>query len=308
MKRRACDMDQSELRVKAELGDRQAQYHLGKLIQDAAYANDAIYETSLKEAFKLYRMSALQSFAPAQLELGRMYILGEGVKGDKDKGIEWLKKAAAQGSTESEFEIADAIELEDVEQSRSEEIFECYKRAAEHGHVDAQHKLGECYELGRGIPVNDAEAFCWYLRAAELGSWDGMFDVGRCYVTGIGTSKNPDEALRWLLHFADPRITKAIWFMYRAQIWISKIFLDAEHCRVDDVEAYKWLNLAATYLPQGEELFGMMSSEEERGYRDTLAGRMTNEQLREGQRRSAEMFIPKKEIQRRIDENRAASA
>jgi TPR repeat protein len=300
-------MDQRELRAKAESGDRQAQYDLAKLIQDAAYLDNATFKKNLKEAFKLYRMSALQDFAPAQHEIGCMYIGGEGVREDRDKGFEWLKKAAAQGLSESEFEIADALELEDADGENSEEIFEWYKRAAEHGHVEAQFKLGECYEDGTGVPRNDSEAFCWYLNAAKLGERFAAYAVGRCYVHGQGTSKNADEALKWLSQFTDPRTSVSVWFMSRAQMLASMIFLDSQHSRVDLIEAYKWLNLAATYLPKGEEFYGVMSSEKAMQFRNELTQRMSSEQVKEAQKRAAEMFVSTKKIERRLEEERGAS-
>lgn len=307
MKPLVCNMDQRELRAKAESGDRQAQYDLAKLIQDTAYVDDATCKKNLKEAFKFYRMSALQDFAPAQYEIGRMYIGGEGVKEDRDKGFEWLKKAAAQGLSESEFEIADALELEDVDGESSEEIFEWYKRAAEHGHVEAKLKLGHCYEYGTGVPENHAEAFRWYLSASEHGSWEAAYEVGRCYVHGKGIPKDAEKALKWLLQFADPRTTICIWFMSRSQMLVSMIFFDPEHSRVDLIEAYKWLNLAATYLPKGGEVYDLMSSQKARQFRNELTQRMGSEQVMESQKRAAEMFVPTKEIERRLEEERGAS-
>ena len=61
------------------------------------------------------------------------------------------------------------------------------------------------------------------------------------------------------------------------------MYADGRSVPQDDVEAYKWLNLATTYA------VGSIR-EELAKTRDTVAERLTPEQRTEGQRRSREWF------------------
>lgn len=96
--------------------------------QDVELAEKALHEDDLPKAMELYKAAALQSYAPAQVRyaellddaeenetavfwfkiateqgsaagemgLGAMYIKGEGVKPDPDKGLYWIRHAAEQ--------------------------------------------------------------------------------------------------------------------------------------------------------------------------------------------------------------------
>lgn len=48
-------------------------------------------------AFQDYLTSARMGDATAQLQLGRLYVAGTGVKQDRETGLSWVRKAAAQG-------------------------------------------------------------------------------------------------------------------------------------------------------------------------------------------------------------------
>jgi len=57
------------------------------------------YATALKEFAPL----AEQGNAAAQLFLGRMYMMGQGVLKDSDQAIKWFKASASQGNAEAQF-------------------------------------------------------------------------------------------------------------------------------------------------------------------------------------------------------------
>lgn len=48
-------------------------------------------------AFQDYLTSARMGDATAQLQLGRLYVAGTGVRQDRETGLSWVRKAAAQG-------------------------------------------------------------------------------------------------------------------------------------------------------------------------------------------------------------------
>ncbi len=57
------------------------------------------YATALKEFAPL----AEQGNAVAQLFLGRMYMMGQGVLKDPDQAVKWFKASAAQGNADAQF-------------------------------------------------------------------------------------------------------------------------------------------------------------------------------------------------------------
>ncbi len=99
--------------------------------------------------------------APAQLELGGIYVTGKGVTKDVAEGVKWISKAAEQGNSE------------------------------------AQMKLGGIYIGGRGVLKNSREAAKWYKMSAEQGNPDAQCQIGRMHLTGAGVPKDDVEAYKW---------------------------------------------------------------------------------------------------------------
>src|SRR6516164_1936864 len=62
---------------------------------------DKNYDAALKESTPL----AEGGNADAQVLLGRMYMMGQGVNQDRDRAMKWFKSAAAQGNAEAQFFI-----------------------------------------------------------------------------------------------------------------------------------------------------------------------------------------------------------
>jgi uncharacterized protein len=76
-----------------ELGSLEAQRDLG-----AFYATgDWTHPRDLMRAAEWYRLAAERGHSDAQYNLGFMYLLGEGVPADVEKGLWWLRQAASLG-------------------------------------------------------------------------------------------------------------------------------------------------------------------------------------------------------------------
>ena len=76
-------------RKAAERGNIEGIYFLG-----CAYGNGEGVKQDFDEAHRLFTMAATENYAPAQHDLGMMYLL---VADDSEQAIEWLRKAAQQG-------------------------------------------------------------------------------------------------------------------------------------------------------------------------------------------------------------------
>jgi TPR repeat protein len=88
-----------ELAQRAETGDAQAQFELGRAYEDGkGVAQD--------DARELFRKSADQGNAQAQDSLGVMYALGRGMQQEKEEAVRWYKKAAKQGLAEGIYNVA----------------------------------------------------------------------------------------------------------------------------------------------------------------------------------------------------------
>lgn len=91
----------SQLVQRAESGDAQAQFELGRAYEDGTgVAQDD------EQAVQWFRKSADQGNARAQNALGVMYALGRGVQRDKEEAVRWYKKAAKQGLAEGIYNVA----------------------------------------------------------------------------------------------------------------------------------------------------------------------------------------------------------
>ena len=93
-----ADPDIAALRIKAEAGDAEAEFNLGRALGDTK-------ETT--EAIKWFRKAADQGYPFAEARLGMVYATGSGVdsglKQDIPEGLKWLRKAAEQDAGLAEF-------------------------------------------------------------------------------------------------------------------------------------------------------------------------------------------------------------
>jgi serine/threonine protein kinase/TPR repeat protein len=86
------------------------------------------------DALSVFKQQAEGGNAEAQLDLGKAFAEGRGVKRDDGSAAKWYTKAAMQGSTE------------------------------------AQLRLGELYAAGHGVPHDDFQAYVWFSAAARGGN------------------------------------------------------------------------------------------------------------------------------------------
>ena len=196
-----------------------------------------------------------------------------------------LRLRAERGSSDAQFELGS-----EIEDDNPEEAAEWYRLAAEQDYIEAQVELARLYEEGLGVPKNDAAAFRWNLRAAQMGNTMAYLNVGRSYVQGIGVEANQVEAIKWLTHIVNPSNSPDRWCMPRGQFWIGLAY--AMPSQRNLVEAYKWLNLAATCLPSMAKQ-DAVSRETAIDARNFLTKQMTAEQVHSAQQLSADLFSPR---------------
>ena len=102
----AASSPHANIAARAEQGDAEAQYLLGRMYQ----GGQGVPQDN-GEAAKLYRKSAEQGYAPAERSLGSMYQGAYGALPKDDlEARRWFSKAAEQGDSLAKF----ALFLEDI--------------------------------------------------------------------------------------------------------------------------------------------------------------------------------------------------
>ena len=186
-------------------------------------------------AIEHYEKAASLGSAEAQLNLGRMYFYGKGVKIDKRKAGEWYRKAAENGNAQAQFNLGvmyecgesdsgvnkdyleaekwykkavaqghkDApaflygIQKEIKKQKDAKDILAKLVREAENGNAEAQYELGNYYNNGIYVKRDDTKAIIWYRKSAEQGLKISQFNMGCFYENGWGTTADKEKALYW---------------------------------------------------------------------------------------------------------------
>ncbi len=146
---------------------------------------------------------------------------------------------------------------------------------AERGDMRAQYNLGVLYDRGLGVPQNFAEAAKWYLAAAEKGHTDAEANLGYAYEQGRGVAQDFGAAAKWYRRAADRGDIAA-------QANLGILYANGLGVQQDDVQAHMWLNLAASRTKGRKARRRLMRK------RDSVAARLTPEQLTEAQRLAQE--------------------
>jgi TPR repeat protein len=142
-------------------------------------------------ALRLFRSLADQGNANAQAFLGLMYESGDGVPQNHIEAVKWYRKAALQGHTYAQRDLAFIYYngAEGVPQNYAEAA-RWFRDAAEHGYGTAQSILGDMYNKGQGVPQNYGEAVKWYRKAADQGSRVAQHKLGIMYESGQGVQQS----------------------------------------------------------------------------------------------------------------------
>jgi TPR repeat protein len=138
--------------------------------QPAVAANLKSAERAYKKkdyatALKTFAPAAKQGNAEAQLYLGKMYQLGQGVAIDRDAAEKWFRASGDQGNAEAQFFLGAMYLLprKDVPQGLM-----WMRLAADQGNQDAQLLLGQTYMQGvKELPRDLVQADMWMRLAAK---------------------------------------------------------------------------------------------------------------------------------------------
>lgn len=132
---------------------------------DLESAKRAYHEKDYATAVKEFTVLAEQGNSDAQLFLGKMYMMGQGVPKDSDRAIKWLKAAAVQGNADAQFFLGSMYLLP---QRDIGEGLKWLRLSAEQGMQDAQYLLGKaCMTGAKELPRDPVQAEMWLRLAAK---------------------------------------------------------------------------------------------------------------------------------------------
>jgi TPR repeat protein len=132
----------------------------------------------------------------ATAAIGEIYFRGLSDAGqDYNKAMEWLLKAADQGSYTAMNRIGHMYEMGKGVERNEETSKKWYTKAAEHGSVGAMNKIALLYHYNKKYN----KAMEWLLKAAKHGDPASIRNIGILYAEGQGVEQNCKKAFSWYL-------------------------------------------------------------------------------------------------------------
>ncbi len=187
-----------DFETRANQGDKVAQFCLAYMLKHGM----GVRAPKPNEALKWYEKSAEQGYAPAQNNLGFLYVRRAEATKSQDlkmrnlKNAEkWFKLAAEQGYAPAQFNLYIILD--------KQEVLDWLVKAAKQGYAPAQNQLGATYSLGSfhfnlggDIPIDLQAAAEWYEKAADQGYGPAQGNLGTYYEAGKGVKQNYAKAFK----------------------------------------------------------------------------------------------------------------
>jgi len=167
-----ADRDEAvaQLINKAESGNSNAQYLIGRLYQDGPVLIPDSVETGY-----WFEQSARQGHVPAQYALGSLLLTDDPEVHDPKLGIQWLEYAAHNGSDCAAYRLGKEYLKGEIIGKDTAKAVEYLTQSAETGNQYAQYTLGKLY-----LEQQDSEqAHYWFVQSASQGNEYAQFFLDR---------------------------------------------------------------------------------------------------------------------------------
>lgn len=213
----------------AQTGDAPAQFALARLIESGGLSR--IFSPS--DALHWYSLASQQQYAPAHLELGRIYEDGTLINKDLEKAKLFYQLAADSGiegahslnltflfrQVSNQEDLKHAIEIlfdtvsQDLYSSVAGVTFESITTFdsndnnsellinAQNGDANSAFRLAERYKSGREINKDIEQACYWYYQAIRLGLIDYYEELYQCITSDINMNiplDNPEKLFAYI--------------------------------------------------------------------------------------------------------------
>lgn len=122
------------------------------------------------EAAKSFKVAAEYGETGAMYMLGSMSRDGRGMTKNREQAMSWYLKAAEQGHSSAQQELARMYYLTDIaDEWNPKEAAKWYLKAAQQGHNLAQFDLAVLYRKGDGVEQSNEDYVFWNVKAAQSG-------------------------------------------------------------------------------------------------------------------------------------------
>lgn len=161
-------------------------------LQSLAGLEKATNDQQTREALKTLQQAAALGHPPAQLQLGELYKLGQGVEQDAAQARIWYQRAAEGGNVLAMHRVGVMAARGQGGPADLPAAIAWFEKAANYGLVDSQYNLGATYHPASRNGANPAQdvasAYYWYALAARNGD-----EQARLLADGLASSLSPDE-------------------------------------------------------------------------------------------------------------------
>lgn len=105
----------------------------------------------------------------SQLQLGQMYLNGDGVAANTDQAVRWLQEAAKHNDPVAQTTLGVIYKEGRGTRADPDIAARWFDKAAHRGYADAQFQLAGMLRSGSGVRRNLSRAYVWYFLAARNG-------------------------------------------------------------------------------------------------------------------------------------------
>lgn len=175
-----------------------------------AFAQSSDQASAKKKAIADLKEIGYAGNVNAQVQLGVIYLTGDGVPKNDAEAVKWLRKAADQDHPLAERYLAEMYFKGRGVPADNTEAAKWLRMAAEQGDAESEHNLAVLYTQGQGVPRNLKEAANWMRKAAEQNLAAGQQGLGVLYENGDGVPEDPVEAARWYRKAVDQNYVPAM--------------------------------------------------------------------------------------------------
>jgi TPR repeat protein len=136
--------------------------------------------------------------------LGLLYQNGDGVPRDHALAAAWFRKAADQGDSAAQLNLAFSYQMGQGVPQDYAQAAAWYRKAADQGDASAESNLGLLFHTGLGVPQDDEQAAAWFRKPLNRGSSaHSSISAGSTTKGTKGVHRTPRKRLRSIRKAAD---------------------------------------------------------------------------------------------------------
>ena len=209
-------------------------------------------------ALELFQKAAALGNQRAQINVGILYLRGQGVPRDLVQARAWLEKAAANNDPYALYALARAMDdsqgLAGPDPVRAADL---YRRAAELGHPLAAMRYGMALADGNGVKRDYVAAHKWLTYAQKNGVPEAGLALGDVYAR-MPPTRDKATNLKMLEAAVSCYDDAAQAGVASAQFKLASAYVAGAGVARDPVQAQRWyLRAAQQGLPEAEHALGM---------------------------------------------------